>query len=875
MTNTVRPSTDTPLDNRKVSIQTGLSNGDGMDPDDGRLDIDLSKTSLEGLFARFRPPSISQSRQDPTEQATTGRTGQEEEKSCPVHLNIVIQVVGSRGDIQPFIVIGKALKQCGHRVRLATHLTFRNPVKENGLEFFDIGGHPAELMTFMVENTGLLPQFKTIRSGAVQRRRRDMDEIIHGCWRSCFETGDGTHLHQISDILVNGVVGGRQRPFVADAIIANPPSFAHIHCAEKLGIPLTIMFTMPWSPTQAFPHPLASIKQHNTKPTVANAASYAIVDMIHWQGLGDIINRFRRKSLNLDTLDAAQAQGVVQRLHIPHAYLWSPALLSKPKDWPDNIDVCGFTFLSSASDYEPPEDLLAFLKAGPPPVYVGFGSIVVDNPQALSKIIRGAIQKAGQRAIISKGWGGLGTDGLDIHEGTFLLGNCPHDWLFQHVSCVVHHGGAGTTATGLKFGRPTVIVPFFGDQPFWGDIIARDGVGPSPIPYKDLTVDKLADAILEALKPASKQKAHEISQIIQRESGVQNAVSSFHRHLPYERMRCALCPSRPAVWCLEEPKIALSAFATTVLVEAELLDPRALKLYRSEEYDTSRDPQNPLSAGSQVVFGSLTKLMIDMRDVASDIIELVSGSRHRRRSHRRHQSVSKDWSQRDQSSSTEEKKAKRAGSLPVSKTDWNQVRRRSSSGLPHTKGRKESISTCGNFLPTTAAHASRLAQGALDMIVIPPMEISLTISKGFRNAPLFFHDDTVRDSPTVTGIRSGLGAAGTEFTSGIFDGVSGLITQPRRGLKKAGGKGLVQGIEIGFVGFISKPLAGLFGIAAYPLTGLHRHLRDSLSDRGQGYIKRSRIVQGLEEFQASSSDERADVIRRWRALDLAGAKRKK
>lgn len=207
------------------------------------MDINLSKSSLEGLFARFKPSLPSRSRDDSPEQAASGHTGRIEEEIRPVPLNIVIQVVGSRGDIQPFIVIGKALKQYGHRVRLATHLTFRNPVKENGLEFFDIGGHPAELMSFMVENTGLLPQFKTIRSGAIKRHRRDMEDIIHGCWRSCFETGDGTQLHQIPDILVNGVVGWRQRPFVADAIIANPPSFAHIHCAEKLGIPLTIMFT--------------------------------------------------------------------------------------------------------------------------------------------------------------------------------------------------------------------------------------------------------------------------------------------------------------------------------------------------------------------------------------------------------------------------------------------------------------------------------------------------------------------------------------------------------------------------------------------------------------------------------------------------------
>lgn len=202
----------------------------------------------------------------------------------------------------------------------------------------------------------------------------------------------------------------------------------------------------------------------------------------------------------------------------------------------------------------------------------------MDNPQALSKTIFGAIQKTGQRAIISKGWGGLGADGLDIQEGTFLLGNCPHDWLFKHVSCVVHHGGAGTIATGLKFGCPTVVVPFFGDQPFWGAIIARVGVGPCPIPYKDLTVDKLADAIWEALKPSIRQKAHEISEIIQRESGVENAVSSFHRHLHYEQMRCSLCPSRPAVWWTKGSKLALSAFATTVLVEAGLLDPHNIKL---------------------------------------------------------------------------------------------------------------------------------------------------------------------------------------------------------------------------------------------------------------------------------------------------------
>lgn len=157
----------------------------------------------------------------------------------PLNLNIVIHIAGSRGDVQPFLALGRSLKKHGHRVRLATHLAFKDPVLENGLEFFNIGGDPVGLMAFMVKNPGLLPTMSTIRSGIIKRRRRDMKMIIEGCWRSCFETGDGTNLHQMFDDAADSLM----RPFVADVIIANPPSLAHIHCAEKMGIPLHMMFT--------------------------------------------------------------------------------------------------------------------------------------------------------------------------------------------------------------------------------------------------------------------------------------------------------------------------------------------------------------------------------------------------------------------------------------------------------------------------------------------------------------------------------------------------------------------------------------------------------------------------------------------------------
>ena len=188
---------------------------------------------------------------DPSAYIPTGLAG-EAGQAPPPPLNVVIHVVGSRGDVQPFVALGKTLKALyGHRVRLATHPTFRNFVEENGLEFFSIGGDPAELMAFMVKNPGLMPGMDTLRSGDIGKRRKGMYEIVQGCWRSCIEIGDGTGTPASDDndsrsSLDSGIAMDADvsaKPFVADAIIANPPSFAHIHCAEKLGVPLHLMFT--------------------------------------------------------------------------------------------------------------------------------------------------------------------------------------------------------------------------------------------------------------------------------------------------------------------------------------------------------------------------------------------------------------------------------------------------------------------------------------------------------------------------------------------------------------------------------------------------------------------------------------------------------
>ena len=196
----------------------------------------------------------------------------------------------------------------------------------------------------------------------------------------------------------------------------------------------------------------------------------------------------------------------------------------------------------------------------------------------MTKLIFEAVRQTGQRALVSKGWGGLGADQLGIPDGVFMLGNVPHDWLFKHVSCVVHHGGAGTTAAGVALGKPTVVIPFFGDQPFWGAMVAKAGAGPAPIPHKQLTSIKLAAAIQEALKPSTIARAQELGARISSETGTDSGARSFHEKLGVDNLRCAVVPTRAAVWRVKRTKIRLSAFAATALGNHRLIDFNDLKL---------------------------------------------------------------------------------------------------------------------------------------------------------------------------------------------------------------------------------------------------------------------------------------------------------
>ncbi|KAI0901577.1 glycosyltransferase family 1 protein [Annulohypoxylon nitens] len=822
---------------------------------DGRLSITVNDTSNTGYLAKalgtavkkIVPQRSSEAKTDqrPTSTRFSSAATATSDKSKQPKLNIVIMVIGSRGDAQPFLKIGKVLKEeYGHRVRIATHPAFRDFVeKDSGLEFFSVGGDPSELMAFMVKNPGMIPTLETVKAGDIGRRRAAMAEMFDGFWRACINATD-------NEKDVNNIkMMGEKNPFVADAIIANPPSFAHIHCAEALGIPLHLMFTFPYTPTQAFPHPLANIKQSNVDTGYTNFISYPLVEMMVWQGLGDLVNNFRVKTLGLDPVSTLWAPGATYRLHVPFTYLWSPGLVPKPDDWSDEVDVSGFVFLDLASSFKPPKDLLKFIKNGDMPIYIGFGSIVVDNPEKFTEMIFEAVKLAGVRALVSKGWGGLGQD--HIPDYIHMVDNIPHDWLFPRVRACVIHGGAGTTAIALKCGKPTMIVPFFGDQYFWGSMVGNAGAGPAPVPYKKLTSERLSDGIRFCMTNEALEAAQKISRSIELEGdGAKNAVRAFHQNLTLSgegSMRCSILDDHVAVWKVKHTEIKLSALAADIVVSHGLISWRKLRLIRYKEFNDFEGPGEPITGIVASLVGTVGNVFAGIGSVPYRLAKAANRRAERRRK------KEKKVRQR------QEALVGRSAGFPFENASSSTATTPASGALEHSH--EEYL----NEIEEGAGRTGRALAHA-------PVDLFLSLAQGFHNAPRLYGDDTVRRPIRVTGIRSGLKAAGYEFVYGIYDGFTGLVRLPIRGAREDGVKGAIAGVAMGLTGFVLKDIAALIGPIGYTLKGIAKQC-----ERGKQpvkYLRRARIIQAQREFSALNQTERKEtveaILKGWQVLrDLA------
>ncbi|WVQ82114.1 hypothetical protein IAT38_004242 [Cryptococcus sp. DSM 104549] len=320
----------------------------------------------------------------------------------------------------------------------------------------------------------------------------------------------------------------------ADVLIESPSAMAGIHIAEALKIPYFRAFTMPWTRTNAYPHAFL-VPAFEMGPSF-NYSTYVLFDNIMWKATAGQINRWRKQHLNLKSTDMA----TLSVTKVPFLYNFSPAVVPKPLDWHDDIIITGYWNLEdSDTDWSPSPELEAFMYRAKvddrPLVYIGFGSIVVPRPNAMTKSIIKAVEKANVRAIIAKGWSSRGGDpakegeNIEFPDSCFGVDKIPHAWLFPRVQAALHHGGAGTVGASLRAGIPTLIKPWFGDQFFWSIRVTRLGVG---LKVPSLRSDDIASALVKATTDRVMiEKAARIGERIRAENGVEKAVQAIQHNI--------------------------------------------------------------------------------------------------------------------------------------------------------------------------------------------------------------------------------------------------------------------------------------------------------------------------------------------------------
>ena len=417
-------------------------------------------------------------------------------------MRIAIITIGSRGDVQPYIALGQGLIKAGHTVRLATHQDFEVFVQSHGLEFWPIRGNSQEMMGSqerrdVVEKGNFIAIWKQMIRGAERAINEWMEDGLAAC--------------QGIDLLIASSVG----------LTVGVP------VAEKNHLPLLQAHLFPTTPTRAFP----SVLLPQTLPNLGgafNLLSSHLILQLGWLGARPMLNRTRKKILDLPPYSFAEPSQASRSKGFPMLYGFSPSVIPAPSDWSADDHVTGYWFLDPADDWTPPPDLLDFLQAGPPPVYIGFGSMGSRKPAETTDLVLQALAQTQQRAILLSGWGGM--QKTDLPASVCMVDSIPHAWLFPRVAAVVHHGGAGTTAAGLRAGVPSIVIPFTTEQAFWGRRVHDLGVGPAPIPRSKLTVDRLAQAIQAAVtNTAMRQRAAELGSKIQAEDGIANAVEIIQR----------------------------------------------------------------------------------------------------------------------------------------------------------------------------------------------------------------------------------------------------------------------------------------------------------------------------------------------------------
>lgn len=409
----------------------------------------------------------------------------------PGLMRLAVLSLDTRGGIQPYLALALGLKRAGHEVRMVAPGSFAGTIQQWGLPVSPLTGNMEEALRLAGAATerGALASMRYAKRETTRRISEWTREVLAAC--------QGVEL-------ITGGVGG----MVAGQSVA-----------EKLGVPFLQAHLQPvGAPTSAFPGVLL--------PGVpawlggfGRRLSHSLSEFGLWAPFRGAMAQARQEVLGLPEREAPVGKD------LPVLYGFSPLVIPPPPDWGPLRHITGYWNLPAGPGWTPPPALEAFLAAGPPPVCLGFGSMASEDPQALSTLVLEAVRQAGVRAVLLSGWGGLAQV---TRDDVFVTAEAPHDWLFPRMAAVVHHGGAGTTGAALRAGVPAIVVPFTMDQPFWGSRVAALGVGPTPIPRKKLSVERLSAALRSTVADQSmRARAAALGEKLRAEDGVGNAVAHF------------------------------------------------------------------------------------------------------------------------------------------------------------------------------------------------------------------------------------------------------------------------------------------------------------------------------------------------------------
>ncbi|MCP2258381.1 UDP:flavonoid glycosyltransferase YjiC, YdhE family [Streptoalloteichus tenebrarius] len=412
-------------------------------------------------------------------------------------MRVVILTIGSRGDVAPYTGVAARLRTAGHDVAIATETGFADMVRATGCEFRPMSSDTRSMLSseegreWQRGGTGLRGIRNNIRMG--QRLMANLGEDV-------VRAAEGAEVLLLQrGVMVHGYL-----------------------VAKAMGVPSMALELFPGVPTAEFPLPSLgglSLGPRGTRLLTRLAA--------HMPTPFDGAMREFCQRLGLPpTRFAAVRAEMLENPRYPILHGFSPSVVPRPGDWRPGVDVVGYWWPERAPGWEPPPALVDFLAAGPAPVFVGFGSMSPGESERLSGIVSAALRRARVRGVVQAGWAGMTADGDDV----LTVDTVPHDWLFPQMAAVVHHGGAGTTGAGLRAGVPAVLTPVLADQPWWAERLRLVGVSPGSAPLKELSVERLASLIRQAVTDESyRRRARALARRIAVEDGAGKVVMAVER----------------------------------------------------------------------------------------------------------------------------------------------------------------------------------------------------------------------------------------------------------------------------------------------------------------------------------------------------------